>query len=565
MPFVQSVGFQGDAVNSIQATLNGVAGGNFLATLNGVSVGGTPTNSAPTDTQSNGWSTTTEPTSQGGGNAFLCYAEDVAAGNTTVTLDYGTGFYITGEFAEFSGVVVVSPLDQQTSGSSAWSNSPATGTTGTLAQADELVLAVVGGQASNANEGFDVPATTGYTNLYVEQDGSLHESGSGDYKFVAATTGVSAAWGTTTASIPWSAKLATFKLAAGQSAAIGQVSETDTAQPLGVYVPVGFKVRYFALEGLGPMGAGPVGAYTRGQFVSGGSSATIGQASEADLAQAFTSRQVKAIGQATETDLAQTLAVLQARTLGQASEADSAQPVTQRQSRAIGQASESDTAQSVSQGGAAAAIGQAVETDAAQALTSAQRRAIGQATETDSAQPVSQRQARAVGQAAETDLAQPVAQAQRLAIGLVQETDSALQVAGAGAQALGQASEADLAQPFSNRQAKAISQAAETDAAQILVPAARRTIGQAAEADAALAVAQRLSWQIGIAAELDEAQEVGAVGGEPPLVPAWRSKPAGSGLTREGAAAGVRSPAPGLQRTASGGTRRGTGATLRRR
>ena len=149
----------------------------------------------PTDTQSNGWSTTTEPTSQGGGNAFLCYAEDVAAGNTTVTLDYGTGFYITGEFAEFSGVVVVSPLDQQTSGSSAWSNSPATGTTGTLAQTDELVLAVVGGQASNANEGFDVPATTGYTNLYVEQDGSLHESGSGDYKFVAATTGVSAAWG----------------------------------------------------------------------------------------------------------------------------------------------------------------------------------------------------------------------------------------------------------------------------------------------------------------------------------------------------------------------------------
>ena len=46
MPFVQSVGFQGDAVNSIQATLNGVAGGNFLATLNGVNVGGTPTNSA---------------------------------------------------------------------------------------------------------------------------------------------------------------------------------------------------------------------------------------------------------------------------------------------------------------------------------------------------------------------------------------------------------------------------------------------------------------------------------------------------------------------------------------
>lgn len=545
MPFVQSVGFQGDNVNSTQATLNGVSGGNFLATLNGVYVGGTPPNSAPTDTQSNGWSTTTEPTSQGGGNAFLCYAEDVAAGNTTVTLDYGTGFYITGEFAEFSGVVVVSPLDQQTSGSSAGSNSPATGTTGTLAQADELVLAVVGGQASNANEGFDVPAATGYTNLYVEQDGSLHESGSGDYKFVSATTGVSAAWGTTTASIPWSAKLATFKLAAGQSAAIGQVTETDTAQPLGVYVPVGFKVRYFALEGLGPMGAGPVGAYTRGQFVSGGSSSTIGQASETDLAQAFTSRQVKAIGQAAEADLAQTLVGQQARALGQALEADSAQPVTQRQSMAIGQASESDTAQSVSQGGAAAAIGQAIETDAAQALTSAQRRAIGQA--------------------AETDLAQAVAQSQRRAIGQAQETDSAQQVAGAGAQALGQASEADLAQTFSNRQAKAIGQAAETDAAQILVPAARRTIGQAAEADAALAVAQRLSWQIGVAAELDEALPVDAIGGEPPLVPAWRAARSESGLAREVVSAGARASAPSLQRQASGGTRRGAGATLRRK
>ena len=79
------------------------------------------------------------------------------------------------------------------------------------------------------------------TNLYVEQDGSLHESGSGDYKFVAATTGVSAAWEPRLRSIPWSAKLARSKLAAGQSAAIGQVSETDTAQPLGVYVPVGFR------------------------------------------------------------------------------------------------------------------------------------------------------------------------------------------------------------------------------------------------------------------------------------------------------------------------------------
>lgn len=565
MPFVQSVGFQGDAVNSIQATLNGVAGGNFLATLNGVNVGGTPTNSAPTDTQSNGWSTTTEPTSQGGGNAFLCYAEDVAAGNTTVTLDYGTGFYITGEFAEFSGVVVVSPLDQQTSGSSAWSNSPATGTTGTLAQADELVLAVVGGQASNANEGFDVPATTGYTNLYVEQDGSLHESGSGDYKFVAATTGVSAAWGTTTASIPWSAKLATFKLAAGQSAAIGQVSETDTAQPLGVYVPVGFKVRYFALEGLGPMGAGPVGAYTRGQFVSGGSSATIGQASEADLAQAFTSRQVKAIGQATETDLAQALVVRQSRTLGQAAETDTAQPVTLRQTRAIGQAAESDTAQAVSQGGAAAAIGQAAETDTAQALTSAQRLAIGQPAEADTAQPVTQRQARAIGQAAETDIAQAVAQSQRRAIGQAQESDSALQVAGAGAQALGQASETDTAQAFTSRQVKAIGQAVETDTAQILVPVAGKAIGQAAETDAALAVARRLSWQIGVAAELDEALPVGAIGGEPPLVPAWRAMRVDSDLARQGAAAVARATGQTLQRPASGGTRRGTGATLRRR
>lgn len=218
MAFIQSIGFSGTALTSVQATLNGVAAGNFLAKLTAVwdNTFGNPPNNTPSD-GTNTWNTTTAPTPQGGGNAFINYAMNVAAGNTTVTTDYGDNSYVVGELCEFSEVFTSAALDQETSNGSAGSTTPTSGTTGTLDQADELVLAVAQGNDAQNPYGWDAPATTGYTNLFVAQNGN-DGSGSGDYKIVSATTAVSAAWGTLAGSYSWSAKIATFKAAASAAA-----------------------------------------------------------------------------------------------------------------------------------------------------------------------------------------------------------------------------------------------------------------------------------------------------------------------------------------------------------
>lgn len=213
--FVQSVGFQGDGVNSVTATLNGVAAGNFLSIQASAYLSGPgPSNIAPTDDKGNTWNTTTAPTINVEAAAHIFYAMNVAAGNTVATIDYGTGFYVTGEFSEFSGLQTTGALDQQTQASGS-TTTPATGSTGTLSQADELVLAVMSCNGGTTNDGIDVPAATGYTNVFVEQDSANHIAGAGDYKIVNSTATQSAAWGTLGGAYGWTAKIATFKGSGG--------------------------------------------------------------------------------------------------------------------------------------------------------------------------------------------------------------------------------------------------------------------------------------------------------------------------------------------------------------
>lgn len=183
--------------------------------------------------------------------------------------------------------------------------------------------------------------------------------------------------------------------------------------------------------------------------------------------------QTVAIGQASEADTAQAVAAIvdSATAIGQASEANTAQPIAARQLRAIGQASESNTAQAF----AAAqrkAIGQATETDAAQALAASQRKAIGQSIEVDTAQPVSYSAPGVVGQATETDAAQPFAARQARAIGQALESNASQPItASTGtAVAIGLALEIDTAGAFAalGPIAIAIGQAQEVDLARAM-------------------------------------------------------------------------------------------------
>lgn len=253
-----------------------------------------------------------------------------------------------------------------------------------------------------------------------------------------------------------------------------------------------------------------------------GQTIAIGQALETDTAQAITvNPQRRLIGQVVETDTAQAIDVEPLRRLvGQTSETDSSQAVSAKKTAAIGQVSETDTAQAVSVNPQRRLVGQVTETDVVQALSARKSGAVAQVSETDVAQVVSVNpQRRLVGQASESDLAQPItAGAHIVAVGQALETDSAQAISALKRLAVGQATEADTAQAFAELKAKAIAQATETDTSQPFTIVRLRELVQALEADQAQGISHLKVKALERAAETDAAQTIAIVGGILPPV-----------------------------------------------
>lgn len=171
---------------------------------------------------------------------------------------------------------------------------------------------------------------------------------------------------------------------------------------------------------------------------AGGIEQAIGQVTETDTAQAIGSAKETAIGQAAETDAAQTMTPARTYDVGQVTETDTAQPLTSAKDKGIGQVAETDTAQPMTPdtGGIEQAIGQVAETDVAQAMTRAKAKAFGQVIEIATARPITSQKAKGVAQVAETDTAQAIATITKTAsLNQVAETDTALPmtVSGGGA------------------------------------------------------------------------------------------------------------------------------------
>ncbi len=193
-------------------------------------------------------------------------------------------------------------------------------------------------------------------------------------------------------------------------------------------------------------------------------SATIGQATETDTAQAMTRRKARTAGQASETDTAQPMGRSKSKTIGMIVETSTAQPFARSKSRSVGQASETDLAQPLARS-KSKAIGVAEETDLAQPVTRSKARTTGQASETNLAQPVARSKARTLGQVEETGTAQPVTRSKALSIGQASEMNVAQPLTRAKLRTLGLVTEADLAQSFTRRKLLRIGQVGELDRA----------------------------------------------------------------------------------------------------
>lgn len=152
------------------------------------------------------------------------------------------------------------------------------------------------------------------------------------------------------------------------------------------------------------------------EYVSaGGTTITVGLATETDSAFAATGLKTRSIGLATSNESALAASLFKTLTVGLATEADSALAATH--TRTI-------------------PIGLATETDSALALVLAKTISVGLATSNESALPVTINRTLAVGLALETDSALAATWSKLVQIGLAVETDTALavSVAGGGAQ-----------------------------------------------------------------------------------------------------------------------------------
>lgn len=129
--------------------------------------------------------------------AEIWVAENVAvpSGTWTVTAAH-VGATSVMSVASFDNVATSSSFDQSATASGNNTNTLAVGPTGTLAQANELVVGCMATYIASANIGVTTPS--GYSEIGVYQDSGNYVGHQSCYKDVAATTAVSATWTWTT-------------------------------------------------------------------------------------------------------------------------------------------------------------------------------------------------------------------------------------------------------------------------------------------------------------------------------------------------------------------------------
>lgn len=167
-------------------------------------------------------------------DAVIYYNQSPSSGSNTVTISFsagGGGPMVLVEWSGMSpGALDVHPAASNvTNGSTAGSNSIASGT---LSQANEVIFAVLlenSSGAGSANVGLTNPPT-GFVSVAVSQDSSGSTAWGVAYKVVSATTTQTASWTwTDTATIASQATLASFKLPS--------VTPTTTGASVGLQFP----------------------------------------------------------------------------------------------------------------------------------------------------------------------------------------------------------------------------------------------------------------------------------------------------------------------------------------
>lgn len=227
------------------------------------------------------------------------------------------------------------------------------------------------------------------------------------------------------------------------------------------------------------------------------------------------------VGLATETSTAFGVGAAKTLAVGLSTEADTGLATTAEKTATVGLGTETDSGLAVGSA-KALSVGLPVDTQAALALTASKTLGVGLSTETDTALAVSTATGTPVGLATSTETALATSVAKVLGVGLGTETDEALAVTVLRAYDLGLASETDVAFAVSLLRTYGIGLATESDAALATTIARAYDIGLATETDTAFGV-------IVVGVELDLRPPFTAVWVDPARTATW-TDPARTGV-----------------------------------
>lgn len=202
----------GNGVNNYATGAIAVSAGNLLVVNVSVALGSSV--SSLVDTAGNTFTLMTSATSNG--KQMFQYAAENCLGNAAnvATVTLGGSEIGSIQQHEFSGIATASAKDKTTTGTESSSTTHATGTTGALSQADEVV--VVGGMGAFGSAGAPSNTDGAYT-LISAANGANNEKFITAYQIVSATTAVTYNGWSSTSVGEASTVLVTYKGAAAAS------------------------------------------------------------------------------------------------------------------------------------------------------------------------------------------------------------------------------------------------------------------------------------------------------------------------------------------------------------
>lgn len=157
--------------------------------------GGAPASPAISDTVNGAWTVKRYATLTADGNVEIWAAtfENTAAGTPTVTWDPGGSADMGGWFiAEITGATTPTSVDVVPAASQQANTNTPSIASGTLSQANEIIIAITSGQTNDS-----APAITGdgtYTQLVNQPDNLTSQMGQAQYKITSSTTTDTADW-----------------------------------------------------------------------------------------------------------------------------------------------------------------------------------------------------------------------------------------------------------------------------------------------------------------------------------------------------------------------------------